>query len=119
MWCCGCGWIKNKRTTVSQRSPTTQHGVLVRAVGAVLVGVAQVVGAGAVPVAALELPQSAVAAGAGGRLVGPVPAVPLAVTPPPDGDTPETHTGTVTPHPDGIHLRHTQIQSHLRQMGYT
>lgn len=53
---------------------------------AVLVAVAQEVGAGAVSIVALELAQLAVATGAGGGLIRAVSAVPLAVTLPPDGD---------------------------------
>ena len=55
---------------------------------AVLVAVTQEVGAGAVPIAALELAQAAVPAGAGGGLIRAVSAVPLAVTLPPDRDAP-------------------------------
>lgn len=49
--------------------PTTEHWILVRAIGALLVIVAQVVGTGAVSIIALELAQPAVARRTGGRLV--------------------------------------------------
>lgn len=67
---------------------TTEHRILVGAIVALLVVVAQVVGTGAVSVIALELAEPAVARRAGGRLVRSVSAVPLAVTFPPDGNTP-------------------------------
>lgn len=66
---------------------TTEHRILVRAIVALLVVVAQVVGTGAVSVIALELAEPAVARWAGGRLVRTVSAVPLAVTFPPYGNT--------------------------------
>ena len=66
--------------------PTTQHRIFIRAIMAVLVAVAQEVGAGAVSIIALKPAQWAVATGAGGGLIRAVSAVPLAVTLPPDGD---------------------------------
>lgn len=53
----------------------------------VIIAVAKEVRASAVSVVALKLPQPTVARRAGGGLVGAVPAVPLTVTLPPDGNT--------------------------------
>lgn len=61
---------------------------------AVLVAVAQEVGAGAVSIVALKLSEPAVARRAGGGLVGAVSAVILTVTFPPDRNTPVEAGGT-------------------------
>lgn len=71
----------------SEIKPTTQHGVLIRAIMAVPVAVTQEVGTSAVSVIALKLADPAVVSWAGGGLVRTVSAVPLAVTLPPYRNT--------------------------------
>lgn len=78
--------------------PTAKSCVLVGAVGAVRMAVADEAGVGAVAVATLELADGAIAGRAGLRLVRAIAAVRLAVALPPYGDAPadETRTGWLT-----------------------
>lgn len=66
---------------------TTQHSVLIRAIGTVLIRVTQEVRAGAVSIITLELAQSAMPDGTRGGFIRAVSTVPLTITLPPNRDT--------------------------------